>query len=80
MTKKCPLMGDCVEHQCRWFINVIGQHPQTGEHIDRWDCSITFIPMLLVENAKNVSTAVKSSEQLRETFVQVVKSSALGAQ
>jgi hypothetical protein len=35
---------------CPKWINVKGSNPQSGEVFDRWGCSDTFMPMLLIEN------------------------------
>jgi hypothetical protein len=60
--KKCPLLNKkCIEHDCDWFVHLIGKNPQTGANQDEWGCSIKWLPILLVENAavtKNVSIAL----------------------
>ena len=54
MSKKfCPLLNKkCIEHKCAWYTNIAGTNPQTGEVFDKWECSITFIPMLQIEQTK----------------------------
>lgn len=60
----CPLTGDdCMKYDCEWYINVMGKHPQSEEVINQWGCSMSFIPMLLVENSqqqRHTSAAVES--------------------
>lgn len=49
----CPLWkGPCKEHKCRWYTQIIGTHPNTGEDINRWDCAIAWLPALFIENSK----------------------------
>jgi len=43
---------DKVCHTCAWYRHIIGTHPQTGERIDEWECSIALLPMLLIENSR----------------------------
>lgn len=64
MKKLCPLIKKaCIEHQCEWYINVMGTHPQTGELMNDFKCSMAFFPILLVEN----------SNQQRQTAASVDK-------
>lgn len=71
-------MGQCVEHDCRWWLNVAGQHPQSGEVIDRWGCAVEFLPMLLIEGARHSrETAVQTSAS-NELNRQALRSAALG--
>jgi hypothetical protein len=53
--RKCPWwqrkMSD-VCHACPLWIQVRGKHPQSGEDIDRWDCAMAWMPMLLIENSQ----------------------------
>lgn len=78
MAAKCPLMGDCTEHACRWYTHVIGHHPQTGETIDRWDCAVALLPMLLIEAAKHSRATAAQVSQANEVQKQALKSAALG--
>jgi hypothetical protein len=60
----CPLIKKaCVEHSCKFYVHLIGNDPQTGKGIDKFDCSISFLPVLLIENAqqsRQVGAAVES--------------------
>jgi hypothetical protein len=55
---KCPLLNKkCIKHQCIWFNMLQGKHPQSGQNVQEWGCSIAWIPLLLVENTgKQVQT------------------------
>jgi hypothetical protein len=61
---KCPLIqAKCWEHGCNWYIQVQGNHPQTGQETSQYDCAVAWLPMLLIENAlvgRQTSAAVQS--------------------
>lgn len=70
MIKKCPLVGEaCWGHECAWYKQVQGTHPQTGAHIDRWDCAINWIPELVLEGARQGYSTGKAVESFREEMV-----------
>jgi hypothetical protein len=59
----CPMMGgqECVEDgairngelvKCRFWIHVIGKDPQTNKETDNYDCSMAWMPVLMIENSK----------------------------
>jgi len=60
----CPLLQkDCIQLECSWFIKIRGMNPNTGEEIDEWDCTMKWMPMLLIENSqqqRNTGAAVES--------------------
>jgi len=64
----CPFhrlsMAD-VCHTCPLWIQVRGRHPQTDEEIDMWNCSVAFLPMLLINNAKEVADGVRATLSFR---------------
>lgn len=66
----CPLIKkDCVGLQCKWMIQLRGTNPQTGAEIDEWDCSIKWLPMLLIENAKETRQGAAATESFRNEMV-----------
>jgi hypothetical protein len=79
MAGKCPLAGECMEHGCAWYVLVQGQHPQTGAAVDRWDCAVAWLPLLLIENTKENRAAAVTLTQQHELARQSLRSSALGA-
>jgi hypothetical protein len=76
--KICPLAGECIEHKCAWFTHVIGEHPQTGEAIDKHACAIALMPMLLIENAKHARAGLAALSEGNELNKQALRSAALG--
>jgi hypothetical protein len=74
----CPLLSSggkkvkCIEHDCHLWTHIIGRNPQTGAEMDRWDCAISWLPVLLVENAgeqrKTQASIQHLNNQLHVTF------------
>jgi hypothetical protein len=71
IVRVCPLGGKCERmidsdtlERCGWYVQLAGQNPQTGELVDEWGCSMAWLPVLLVENAR---AAVGTSAAV-ETF------------
>lgn len=67
MTEKtCPLhQAPCLEHGCRWYIQLLGTHPQTGESLAKFGCAVEFLPVLLIETAKETRQAAAAIESAR---------------
>ena len=48
VTLNCPLGHSCETlrdgaiQRCRWYTEIQGLNPQTGESIHRWDCAMTW--------------------------------------
>jgi len=67
---QCPLLKKpCIEHRCSWYTQLIGADPQTGEQLNKWGCAVGFIPILLVENAKEVRQTAAAVESARNEAV-----------
>lgn len=53
----CPLGSECEKavgqtiHRCAWFTEIEGTNPQNGDTIKSSKCAMSWIPILLVENA-----------------------------
>lgn len=66
----CPLLKKpCIEDGCRFWTHVLGTHPQTGNPVDHFDCAIPWIPILLVETAKEVRQGAAATESFRNEAV-----------
>ena len=67
----CPLDGfkPCRQLECAWFMEVHGANPNTGEPIKDWGCSMTMIPMMLIENAKQQHSTASAVESFRNEMV-----------
>jgi len=67
----CPLIKKtCLESGCAFWTHVSGTHPQTGARLGQFDCSIKWLPMLLVENARSTRGAQAAVESMRNEVVQ----------
>ena len=65
----CPLGAKCEEikdgaiHRCAWYTKLAGTNPNTGEVMGEAGCSMTWMPMLMIENSmqqRSTSAAVES--------------------
>ena len=66
----CPLVnGPCKKFECKWWIQVRGIHPQTGQEVDEWDCTISFLPMLLIENSQQQRQTGAAVESFRNETI-----------
>ena len=67
----CPLNNfePCKQLECAWFIQLRGQNPNTGQDVDKWGCSITFLPMLMVENSQQQRQTGAAVESFRNEMV-----------
>jgi len=67
---KCPLLNKkCIKHQCVWYNMLQGKHPQTGQNVQEWGCSIAWIPLLLVENTGKQIQTNSAVESFRNEMV-----------
>ena len=82
MSKKfCPLLNKkCIEHKCAWFTNVSGSNPQTGVEFDRWECSITFIPLLQIEQTKAALGNQAATVEVRNGVAKVAEAAVAAQQ
>ena len=75
----CPLMGtECIEDgaikdgelvKCRFWVNVQGKNPQTGETVSTGDCAFCWTPVLLIENSKVNRETGAAIESFRNEMV-----------
>lgn len=76
MEKLCPLLTfdpkhpePCVEHQCQFYIQIQGQHPQTGEMLNNWGCALAWQPLLTIDNTQQTRQAGAAIESFRNEMV-----------
>lgn len=66
----CPLYKEeCKALDCAWFVQLRGTHPQTGADIDEWACAVAWLPVLLIETAKEVRQGAAATESFRNEVV-----------
>lgn len=74
--EECPLGAICEKVKgdeivrCRWYINVKGKEPQSEELIDQWDCTMIWLPKLLIENAQTNRGQTAAIESFRNEMVE----------
>jgi hypothetical protein len=60
----CPLLKKkCIGLECAWMTKVVGYDMNTGKDIEEYQCAISWLPLLLVENSgqqRQTSAAVES--------------------
>ena len=70
--QSCPLWQKDVSkvcHTCPWYILVRGSDPNTGKEIDTWDCSIAWLPTLLLNTAQETRQGAAATESFRNEMV-----------
>jgi len=77
----CPLGSKCQEavdgelRQCAWYTKLSGENPQTGDVVDEHGCAMTWLPILLVENARTNRSTSAAVESFRNEMVNANNSS-----
>jgi hypothetical protein len=73
--KVCPLGSECERiidgklESCMWYIDIKGRNPQTGEHVDKKDCAIAVLPILMVQAYSASEHIATSAESVRNALV-----------
>lgn len=79
-TPFCPLIKkECKEHQCAWYINIMGENPQTGESINNWQCAINAIPLLQIETSRAARQNHAATVEVRNEVNKATKATVLAA-
>jgi hypothetical protein len=66
----CPLLKKgCIEDKCVWFCQVRGVNPNTGEPLEQWQCAISLLPFLMIENSQQQRSTAAAVESFRNETV-----------
>jgi hypothetical protein len=66
----CPLIKkDCIGLTCAWYTRVQGIDMNTGNQVDNYECAITWLPMLLIENSGQQRQTGAAVESFRNEMV-----------
>jgi hypothetical protein len=67
----CPLDGfnPCRQLECAWFLKIAGKNPNTGEDLEDWGCSMSWLPILLIENSQQQRQTGAAVESFRNEMV-----------
>ena len=70
--RTCPLHQKDMSkvcNKCPLWINVRGSDPNTGQEVNHWDCSLAWLPTLLIENSQQTRQAAAATESFRNEMV-----------
>ena len=68
----CPLLkAGCIKQACKFWIHIRGAHPQTGAQLDMPDCSVKWLPVLLIEATQQTRQAGAAIESFRNEMVKI---------
>ena len=66
----CPIIKDeCMGRKCKLYIKMLGKHPQTGNPIDHWDCTLNWITIIGTENNQKINELGASIDSMRNEMV-----------
>jgi hypothetical protein len=66
----CPLIKkDCVGLTCAWYTRVQGFDMNSGAQVDSYECAISWLPMLLIENSGQQRQTGAAVESFRNEMV-----------
>ena len=76
MSDYCPLIQKkCKEHKCKFYVQITGTDPQTGVDVSRFDCAISWLPLLLIESAQQTRQSGAAIESFRNEMVRMNETS-----
>lgn len=70
----CPLHRQDMSkvcHRCPLWVKIRGKDPQSSAEIDHWNCSLAWLPMLLIENAQQSRQTGAAVESFRNEVVRL---------
>lgn len=71
----CPLLKkDCIENKCAWFSHIRGFNPNTGQEVDEGACTVSWLPMLMIENSQQQRSTSAAVESFRNEMVKANES------
>jgi hypothetical protein len=66
----CPLIKkECIGLTCAWYTRVQGYDVNTGNQVDSYECAISWLPMLLIENSGQQRSTGAAVESFRNEMV-----------
>lgn len=78
MHRQCIEDGAIIDGElcaCKFWIHIVGRHPQTGADQDLWDCAYSWIPILLIDNTQKQRETGAAVESFRNEMVKANESS-----
>ena len=72
MSDFCPFIKKkCLEYKCKFYIQIMGKNPNTGQDVNQWDCAVTWLPMLLIEGSQQTRQAGSAIESFRNEMLKL---------
>lgn len=72
----CPLIKkDCIGLKCAWFTRVQGYDVNTGKQLDDYECAVSWLPLLLIENSGQQRQTGAAVESFRNEMVKANQTS-----
>ena len=73
----CPINNfePCKLWECAWFIEIKGSHPQLGTPLNEWGCSIAWLPIMLIDNARQQHSTASAVESFRNEMIKANETS-----
>ena len=70
--QNCPLdsFNPCRQFDCAWFLKIAGTNPNTGDPTDEWGCAMSWLPILMIENAQQSRQTGAAVESFRNAMVE----------
>ena len=66
----CPLIKkDCVGLTCAWYTRVQGYDMNSGNQVDSYECAISWLPILIIENSGQQRQTGAAVESFRNEMV-----------
>lgn len=56
-------------HTCPMYVHIRGTNPNTGEEVDNWRCSFSWLPVLMIENSQQQRQTGAAVESFRNEMV-----------
>ena len=74
----CPLdnFKPCRQLDCAWFLKITGKNPNTGADIDDWGCSMSWLPVMMIENSQQQRSTGAAIESFRNEMVKANQANA----
>jgi len=72
---ECPLGSQCKsikdnkQYRCAWYVKLVGKDPQSQKEYDDWGCAMSWIPVMLTENAQMTRGVQEATETFRNESV-----------
>lgn len=61
----------CIEDDCMFWVHIRGKHPQSHADLDMYDCTMKWLPVLLIENSQQTRQTAAATESFRNEMVRL---------